>query len=172
MFGLETDRLLIRPWEASDRAAFTALTHDPAVMEHVHGGLPYSEQEVDEWFARQARQIAERDVCMGAVIEKSSGRLIGLAGTQPLGNDLEIGWIFARHVWGKGYATEAGAAAMRHVLETLDRPRVVAIIAPDNHPSKRVAGRLGMTYDARYTGAQLGHRKPDIVVDLYYRERG
>jgi ribosomal-protein-alanine N-acetyltransferase len=171
MFGLETDRLLIRPWDPSDRAAFTAITYDPAVMEYVHGGLPYSEQEVDEWFARQARQLAEHDVCMGAVIEKSTGRLIGIAGTQPLGKELEIGWIFASDVWGKGYATEAGAAAMRHVLETLNRPRVVAIIDPANDPSKRVAARLGMTYDARYTGAQLGHRKPEIVVDLYYRDR-
>ena len=58
---------------------------------------------------------------------------------------------------------------MRHVLETLGRPRVVAIIAPDNLPSKRVAARLGMEYEARYTGAQLGHRNPEIVVELYVR---
>jgi ribosomal-protein-alanine N-acetyltransferase len=171
MFGLETDRLLIRTWEPSDRAAFTALTYDPAVMEYVHGGRPYTEQEVDEWFARQARQLAQHDVCMGAVIEKSSGRLIGIAGTQPLGDDLEIGWIFSREVWGNGYATEAGAAAMKHVLETLRRPRAVAIIDPGNEPSKRVAARLGMHYDNRYTGAQLRHRSPNILVDLFYRNR-
>lgn len=174
MFTLETDRLLIRPWnEANDRAMFYQLTCDPAVMEHVHGGLPYSEAELDEWFSRQARQMAEHDVCMGCVIEKTTGRFLGISGVQPLGTtgDFEIGWIFASDTWGRGYATEAGAAAMRHVLETLQRPRVVAIIAPENHPSKRVAERLGMTYDARYTGEQLGHRKPEIVVDLFYRTR-
>jgi RimJ/RimL family protein N-acetyltransferase len=173
MFGLETDRLFIRPWSGDDRAAFYQLTCDPAVMQYVHGGLPYSEAELDEWFSRQARQLAEHDVCMGAVIEKAGGLLIGIAGTQPLGTTghLEIGWIFASDTWGRGYATEAGAAAMRHVLETLAHPRVVAIIAPDNEPSKRVATRLGMTYEARYTGAQLGYRKPEIVVDLFYRER-
>ena len=173
MFGLETDRLLIRPWNADDRTTFHQLTCDPAVMQYVHGGLPYSEAELDEWFSRQARQLAEHDVCMGAVIEKASGRLIGIAGTQPLGTtgNLEIGWIFARESWGRGYATEAGAAAMRHVLETLGHKRVVAIIAPDNEPSKRVAARLGMSYEARYTGVQLGYRKPEIVVDLYFRER-
>src|SRR5437016_4104386 len=141
MFQLETDRLLLRPWQPSDRPAFTALTYDPEVMRYVHGGLPYSEAEVDEWFSRQARQLAEHDVCMGAMIEKASGRLVGLAGTQPLGTtgNLEIGWIFASETWGRGYATEAGAAAMRHVLETLGHTRVVAIIAPENEPSKRVA---------------------------------
>jgi len=28
-----------------------------------------------------------------------------------------------------------------------------------------------MTYDGRYTGAQLGHRMPEIVIDLYVRNR-
>ena len=53
------------------------------------------------------------------------------------------------------------------MLEVLARPRVVAIIDPENSASKRVAARLGMEYEARYTGAQLGHRNPEIVVDLY-----
>lgn len=173
MFRLETERLILRPWTPEDRPAFTALTYDPEVMRYVHGGQPYSEAEVDEWFSRQARQLAELDVCMGAMIEKASGRLVGIAGTQPLGTtgDLEIGWWLARDVWGRGYATEAGGAAMRHVLETLGRPRVVAIIDVPNEPSKRVVGRLGMTYDKRYTGAELGHRRPEIVVDLYFRAR-
>jgi RimJ/RimL family protein N-acetyltransferase len=110
---------------------------------------------------------------MGALIEKASGRLVGLCGTQPLGTtgDLEIGWWLAQDVWGRGYATEAGGAAMRHVLETLGRPRVVAIIDVPNEASKRVVGRLGMQYEGRYTGTQLGHRKPEIVVDLFFRER-
>jgi RimJ/RimL family protein N-acetyltransferase len=172
MFSLETDRLLVRPWRDDDRAAFAALTHDPDVMRYVHAGLPYTDAEVDEWFSRQARQLKEHDVCMGALFEKASGRLIGLAGTQPLGTtgQLEIGWILAREAWGHGYATEAGGAAMQHVLETLGQPRVVAIIDPDNEPSKRVAERLGMSYDATYRGSQLGHRKPEIIVDLFYRD--
>lgn len=173
MFRLETDRLLIRPWAPSDRASFLELTSDPEVTRYIHGGLPYSEDETDEWFTRQARLIAEHDMCMGVLVEKATDRFIGIAGTQPLGTtgDLELGWILARSAWGKGYATEAGGVAKRHVLETLGRRRVVAIIDPDNEPSKRVAERLGMQYEARYTGAQLGHRKPEIVVDLFFAER-
>lgn len=172
MFRLETDRLFIRPWTPADRPAFIGLTEDPEVMRYVHAGQPYAPHEVDEWFTRQARQMAEHDVCMGALIEKATGRLVGIAGTQPLGTtgNLEIGWWLARDVWGRGYATEAGGAAMRHVLETLGHKRVVAIIDPDNEPSKRVVGRLGMHYESRVTGEQLGHRKPQIVVDLFAKE--
>jgi ribosomal-protein-alanine N-acetyltransferase len=172
MFRLETERLFVRPWRPDDRAAFTALTDDPEVMQYVHGGQPYADEEVDEWFTRQARQLAEHDICMGALIEKSTDRLVGVAGVQPLGTtgNLEIGWWLARDVWGRGYATEAGAAAMSHVLETLGHKRVVAIVDPGNEPSKRVVNRLGMHYEARVTGEQLGHRKPQIVVDLFARE--
>jgi RimJ/RimL family protein N-acetyltransferase len=173
MFRLETERLLSRPWNDDDRPAFIALTEDPEVMRYIHGGLPFSDEEVDEWFSRQSRQMREHDVCMGALIEKASGDLVGITGVQPLGTtgDLEIGWWLARRVWGRGYATEAGGAAMRHVLETLGLPRAVAIIHPDNEPSKRVVARLGMRYDGRFTGEQLGHRRPEIVVDHFIRNR-
>lgn len=171
MFRLETERLVIRPWAPEDRAPLAAITQDPEVMHFVHGGKPYTEQELDEFFARHERQLREFGVCMGALVEKSSGRLVGVTGVQPLGTtgDLEIGWWLARAVWGRGYATEAGGAAMNHVLQTLQRPRVVAIIDPGNEASKRVVGRLGMQYEATYTGVQLGHRAPHIVVDLFAR---
>ncbi len=173
MFLLETERLSIRPWQPSDRADLKKMTDDPEVMRYVHGGVPYSEEELDEFLGRQARQLAEFNLCMGAMIEKSTGRICGVAGTQPLGTtgDLEIGWWLMREVWGRGYATEAGRAAMRHVLDTLGRNRVVAIIDVGNEPSKRVVARLGMHYEARVTGAQLGHRKPEIVVDLFSHTR-
>jgi RimJ/RimL family protein N-acetyltransferase len=174
MFRLETERLLIRPWTADDREVFAGLAQDVEIMRYVNGGKPFSESEIDEFLARQARQLAEFGVCMAAMVEKASDRVIGVAGVQPLGTsgDLEIGWWLARDKWGSGFATEAGGAAMRHVLETLQRSRVVAIIDPGNEPSKRVVERLGMRYDRRVTGAELGHRRPHIVVDLFVREAG
>jgi ribosomal-protein-alanine N-acetyltransferase len=173
MFQLETDRLLIRPWQPEDRPAFAAMATDPEVMRYVHHGEPYTEKEMDDFLARQARQLAEHDVCMGALVEKSSGRVVGVAGVQPLGKsgDLEIGWWLSRDVWGRGYATEAGGAAMQHVLQTLERPRVVAIIDPGNDASVRVVQRLGMRYEGRRTGAELTHRLPEILVDLFVRDR-
>jgi RimJ/RimL family protein N-acetyltransferase/acyl-CoA hydrolase len=170
---LETERLLIRPWQAGDRDAFVAMASDPEVMHYVRAGAPYTEPEVEEFLARQARQESELGVCMGAVVEKSSGEIVGVTGIQPLGTtgDMEIGWWVRRDRWGRGYATEAGRAAMRHVLDALGRTRVLAIIDPGNDASVAVAARLGFRYDRRVTGAELGHRKPQIVVDLYVRER-
>lgn len=170
---LETERLLIRPWRADDRDAFVAMASDPEVMRFVHAGTAYSEAEIAEFLARQARQEAELGVCMGAMVEKASGDVVGVAGIQPLGTtgDMEIGWWVRRDRWRRGYATEAGRAAMRHVLDALGRTRVIAIIDPGNISSVAVAARLGMRYDRRATGAELGHRKPEILVDVYVRER-
>jgi RimJ/RimL family protein N-acetyltransferase/acyl dehydratase len=170
---LETERLLIRPWQPGDRDAFVAMASDPEVMRYIRAGTPYTEPEVEEFLARQARQESELGVCMGAVVETSSGEVVGVAGIQPLGTtgDMEIGWWLRRDRWGRGYATEAGRAAMRHVLDALGRTRVMAIIDPGNDASVAVAARLGFRYDRRVTGAELGHRKPQIVVDLYVRER-
>ncbi len=47
-------------------------------------------------------------------------------------------------VWGRGYATEAGTAALQHAFATLAFERVVSIIHPQNEPSFRVARRLSM----------------------------
>jgi RimJ/RimL family protein N-acetyltransferase len=173
MFRLETERLIIRGWEPADRPAFAALTQDPEIMEFVHGGVPFTQEEIEAMLARQAKQLADHDVCMGALVEKATNRVVGVTGVQPLGTtgEMEIGWWLARDVWGRGYATEAGGAAMRHVLDTLGRPLVYAIIDPANERSKAVVARLGFHYDSRVTGAQLGHRLPDIVVDLFARKR-
>jgi [ribosomal protein S5]-alanine N-acetyltransferase len=172
-FRLETPRLLIRSWEPSDRPAFIAMARDPLVMRFVHHGEPYTDDEVEAFLARQAKQVADFGVCMGPMVEKATGRVVGLAGTQPLGksDDFEIGWWLARDVWGRGYATEAGAAAMEHVFSVLDKPRAVAIIDPGNDASVAVATRLGMKHEGRFTGAQLTHRLPDIIVDLFSRAR-
>lgn len=173
MFRLETERLVIREWEPGDREAFRAMAQDPVVMRYINGGVPLSEEEIDATLARQGRNAEVHGFCMGALVEKASGEVIGVAGLQPLGTtgDLEIGWWLAPRVWGRGFATEAGAAAMNHVLGTLGRPRVVAIIDPPNEASKRVAARLGLRFVRQTNGVELGHRLPEIVVDLFVRER-
>lgn len=173
MFRLDTERLVIRAWEPTDRDAFRAMAQDPTVMQYINGGVPLTEDEIAQSLERQARTLAQHGFCMGAVVEKERDLVVGVAGMQPLGatGDLEIGWWLVPAVWGRGYATEAGAAAMKHVLQTLGRERVYAIIDPPNDRSKAVAARLGMTYEKRTTGAELGHRLPEIVVDLFVKFR-
>ena len=43
MFGLETDRLLIRPWVDADRPALKELLQDTEVTRYIHEGKSFSE---------------------------------------------------------------------------------------------------------------------------------
>jgi len=59
--------------------------------------------------------------------------------------DIEIGWRFARDAWGHGYAGEAAAAVMAHGFAVGGLAKIVAVLDPDNHRSRRVCEKLGMT---------------------------
>jgi len=69
-----------------------------------------------------------------------------LPGWEP---DIEIGWRFARAVWGKGYATESAKALLRHGFETVGLGRLVAVIQEPNIASVRVAEKIGMRQAGR-----------------------
>ena len=174
MFLLETARLVIRPWQPADWEGFRALAQNPLVMQYINKGVPFTEEQAQAAFARHVGNYEKLGFCMGALAEKDTARLVGVAGVQPLGTtgDLEIGWWLDPAAWGRGYASEAGAALVKYIFEVLGRDHLFAIIDPPNEPSKRVAQRLGMRCEGRVTGAQLGHRLPEIVVDLYRLDRG
>jgi RimJ/RimL family protein N-acetyltransferase len=51
--------------------------------------------------------------------------------------------MLAPAVWGRGYATEAGAACLRPLFEELCFERLVSIVRPENARSIAVQDRLG-----------------------------
>ena len=172
-FSIETDRLLIRPWEPADRPAFAALATDPEMMRFMTGGRPWSDEEIDGYFTRQAGTLEANGFCLGAVVERAMGRTIGLGGLQLLGStgELETGYWIARDLWGKGYASEAASGSLRHAFEVVGGARVMAITDHENRASRRVMEKIGMTYLRDTNGVELGHRSPEIEVVLYSIER-
>ncbi len=84
-----------------------------------------------------------------AVEERASGAFVGRIGLfNPEGwPGLEVGWLLARDVWGKGFATEGGRASLEFAWNTLGAERVISMIRPENAASIRVAERLGERYE-------------------------
>lgn len=144
---LTTDRLVLRPFAATDAPALAALNADPDVARFISADRQPLSAE-DSW-----RQLAFfighwqlRGFGMWAVAEqRRPDVLIGRVGChQPEGwPDFEIGWALASECWGRGYATEGATAAIRYAFQTLERPRVVSLIDPANTRSIAVAERLG-----------------------------
>lgn len=152
---LETARLVLRPLRESDTDAYAEMMADPEVARFLTPDQkPLS--AADSW-----RQVAMllghwqlRGFGMWAVAERDRpDALVGRLGPHQPGGwpDFEIGWGLARSVWGRGYATEGAAAAMRYAFEVLNRPRVISLIDPHNVRSAAVARRLGERPVSKWT---------------------
>ena len=147
----ETPRLILRHFDVADADALQHVFGDPHVM-HFGPGVQ-TPQWVAEWLRTWIdRRYATWGFGMWAVVEKSSGGVIGYCGLTQFNNrcapdDVELGYRLARAHWGRGYATEAATAARDHAFGALALPRIIAMIDPRNTASLRVAEKLGMRYE-------------------------
>jgi RimJ/RimL family protein N-acetyltransferase len=77
---------------------------------------------------------------------------------------MEMGWNTYRAFWGKGIANEAAAAVLDYAFEVRGERKVQALISSGNESSRRVAERLGMTYEMK---TELNGKE----INSYMRER-
>jgi RimJ/RimL family protein N-acetyltransferase len=155
---IETSRLILRGHRTDDFAACAAMWGDPHVTRHF-AGPPISAQEAWAKILRYAGLWALLGFGYWAVAEKSSGRFVGDVGFADFKREItpsfdgapEIGWVLAPWAHGKGYASEAVAAALEWVECVLKPARTVCLISPANAPSLRVAQKAGYREYARTT---------------------
>lgn len=69
---------------------------------------------------------------------------------------VEVGWRLGEQFWGQGYATEAGAAWVRHGFEDLGLTEIVSVYEPENTASGSVMQRLGFTLARATTHPAMG----------------
>ena len=76
---------------------------------------------------------------------------------------LEIGYLFQRDCWHRGYATEAARACKAYAFDTLGAAEASSLIRDANLPSQRVAQRNGMTprdtMVKHYRGVEMPHTR-------------
>jgi RimJ/RimL family protein N-acetyltransferase len=149
MNTIETPRLKLRQWQQSDYATFAAMNADPVVMEFFPRLLTRSQS--DALVEKVRGLIADRGWGFWAVEVKDSGDFAGFVGLNepgyaiPCSPCVEVGWRLDQAFWGKGYATEAGTAALDFAFNTLQLTAVVSFTATLNLRSQAVMQRLGMT---------------------------
>lgn len=139
---LETERLLLRVPQADDFERFAEMLAHPSSL---HIGGPLLRHEAWRRFLQMPGAWVLQGFAMFSVVEKSSGRWMGQAGPwQPDGwPGTEVGYSFHPDARGKGYATEACAAAMDYAFDVLGWNEVIHSISPENTASQAVAKRLG-----------------------------
>jgi len=115
---MQTEHLVLRPWQEEDFEPFAALNADPRVMEYFPS--PLSRSESDALAKRAQEKIAERGWGLWAVGVPGVADFIGFIGLiywdkKQLPTHFtpayEVRWRLAFDHWGKGYATEGAKAA-------------------------------------------------------------
>src|SRR5712691_6026333 len=106
----------MRGWRESDREPFAAMNADPRVMEHFAGVM--TAEASDAYVDRVEAHFAEHGFGLWAVEapgEVAFAGFVGLAVPRFEAHFMpavEVGWRLAAEWWGRGYATEAGRAAL------------------------------------------------------------
>ncbi len=160
---IETERLFLRKMTQSDFNGLCKILQDSDVMYAYEGA--FSDAEVQAWLDNQLMRYEENGAGLYAVILKSTGEMIGQCGlTMQTWKEellLEIGYLFQKSYWHKGYATESAKACKKYAFEVLNADKICSIIRDTNIPSQNVAIRNGMTkidsWVKRYRGVDMPH---------------
>lgn len=150
--SLETSRLILRPFKASDIDVFAAYWSDPGVIRWSGGRII---PRAEAW-SRMMAHAGHWDLLgygFWALEEKASGQMIGEAGLIDLMPDYpatvagvpEIGWVLSPSAQGKGYATEAARAVVDWGRSHLGPVRVIAAVNVENVASIKVAQKCDFT---------------------------
>ncbi len=148
---IQTDRLVLRAWVATDREPFAEMNADPEVMEHFPSTL--SRADSDELVDAIVAGFQRNSFGLWALELRDNRRFMGFTGLSVPGFEapfmpaVEVGWRLARWAWGNGYATEAATAALDFGFSRAGLGQVVSFTSCQNVRSQAVMQRLGLTRD-------------------------
>lgn len=141
MFAI-TPRLFLRPgWQEDAPAVHQAISDKAIVRNLARAPWPYSRRDAEEFLALSIEPHSPRWLIFERGVTGSP--VVGCIGVDLMetGN-IELGYWIARDHWNKGYATEAGRAALANA-KSLGYDQVEASHFVDNPASGRVLRKLG-----------------------------
>lgn len=176
MACLETERLVLRPWDDGDAEELYRYAKDPAVGP-IAGWPPHTSVENSREIIRDVLSAAETY----AVVLKETGKPIGCVGllfgenaNLTLGNEeAELGYWLGVPYWGQGIIPEACRELIRHGFEELGLNTIWCGNCEGNSNSQRVWEKLGFVFDRKELNVSvslIGERR-NLVVSQLSRDR-
>ena len=145
---IESPRLLLREFALEDIDQLGKVFGDPNVMKYSTNG-PLDEKGIRSFINWCRNSYHSNGYGQWAVIERSSGRVIGCCGLSQVEIDgtreIEIGYRLEKAEWGKGFASEIAISTLSYGYEKLNLNKIIAIIANGHTSSIRVAEKIGFS---------------------------
>jgi RimJ/RimL family protein N-acetyltransferase len=152
---LETARLILREFTASDLDPLIDLNSDPEVMRYLTGGLPLSADHIRHEVLPLFLRLHSESQAFGywAAVARETGEFLGWFQFRPKATPvegIELGYRFKRAAWGKGYATEGCRALVEKGVRELGVECVFARTMASNAAAIRVLEKCGLTFVRDY----------------------
>jgi RimJ/RimL family protein N-acetyltransferase len=163
--------LVLRPFTDDDLGALVTLHAEESFWWYPLRG-PMSAQQTAGFLIRTLERYESDGFGIQAVIERSSGAMIGWAGLAvphflpEVLPAVEVGWRLSGAHRGRGLATEAGRAAVDWGFTEGGLERIVSIYEPENVASGKVMEHLGFWPFHTATDAERGI---DVIVTELFR---
>ncbi len=146
---LQTERLVLRPWNEADAESLYEYAKDP----EVGPGAGWPPHKSAEESLEIIRTVFTGEQCY-AICEKENGKAIGAIELKLNGHtdmtdrddECELGYWLGRPYWGRGYMPEAAKELLRYGFEELHMTTIWCGYYEGNLKSKRVQEKLGFEY--------------------------
>ena len=152
---IETERLILRPWQEDDAEALYKYASDPDIGPPA-GWPPHTSVENSRDIIRTVFAAPETyAVCLkdGIPIGSIGLKLKGSTDMTDRDDECELGYWIGKPFWGQGLIPEASRALLQYAFDNLGMREVWCGYYEGNEKSKRVQEKLGFVY--QYTTAGL-----------------
>ncbi len=141
----ETERLVVRQFEESDKDNFFLLSGNEIVMQYIR---PVSSKEESDKFLLENIASYENNPHKGrwAVAEKATGSFAGSFAIIPIPSQpekIQLGYSLRPENWGRGFATELTKAGLDYFRRHYSLPEIYGVTEIPNIASQKVLLKAG-----------------------------
>ena len=151
MAPIETERLVLRPFELERDAAFLLkVLNEPDFIANVADRGVRTIEQAGNYMREKFFPGYERYGVGYCVVElKESGEPVGTCGLlkRDSFDDFDIGYSTLQRFAGNGYAFEAATALMEYGWTKLELKRIIGFTSPDNAKSAHLLEKLGLHFE-------------------------
>lgn len=148
---LKTERLLLRPLDVSDLKTVHRFEADAETAKYMLYPPDKSLEDTKRFLERISAEWKKETPSLyefAVIFNLVQIGIVSLYIDQDK-TEGELGWIFDRQYWGKGYATEAALAVKDFAIRHLKVKKITAYCDSRNINSARVMERIGLTFESR-----------------------